>query len=291
MILPIIMTAPNIDEMASMMNTTKTNNAEWIRIPALSDNYIWLLRNPSSEELAIIDPGDAAAVITTLDKMQLLPTEIINTHHHDDHIDGNAELMEKYAIPLTAPASTDEYIANITTPVVAGANITIAGYSAEVIETPGHTASHLAFYLPDCLNGSGIAFVGDNLTPLGCGRVFEGAMDEMWASLLKLRALPDNTLLCGGHEYAAANADYVETLGWARPAATARIAEIRLMHAANLPTMPVPLGVEKAANPFLNCDADDLANALGANALGIVGHDSTAVFTTLREGKDNFQPN
>jgi hydroxyacylglutathione hydrolase len=265
-----------------MLNRQKTN-AEWIRIPALTDNYIWMLHNPASEAVAIIDPAEAAPVIAMLNQRGLTPTEIINTHHHHDHTDGNAELMEKYQIPLIAPLSETAYINNITTPIRHGDQITIAGYTAEVIETPGHTLGHVAYYLPDCFGDHGAAFVGDNLFSLGCGFVFEGTMAQMWSSLLAIRNWPDTTLICCGHEYSAANALYVESLGWPRAAASARIAEIYALRKADKPTLPIQLGDEKAANPFLNCDADDLANALGRK-----GQSAVDIFTALREGKNNF---
>ena len=259
--------------------------ATLIRIPALEDNYIWMLHNPSSGELAVIDPGDPDAVFAELDKRGLSLTEVVNTHHHWDHTDGNAAMMEKFDIPLKAPRIEDEEepIENITTVVKDGDEITIAGYKAHVIATPGHTMSHVAFYLPDCFGDHGVAFVGDNLFSLGCGRVFEGTMDEMWASLQAIRALPEDTIICGGHEYSAANAVYVESLNWPRAAAADRIEEIRALRAKDEPTLPVRLGDEIAANPFLNCDADDLAQAMG-----MTGQNSNAVFTALREGKDNF---
>ena len=259
--------------------------ATLIRIPALEDNYIWMLHNPSSGELAVIDPGDTEAVFAELDKRGLSLTEVVNTHHHWDHTDGNAAMMEKFDIPLKAPRIEDEEepIENITTVVKDGDEITIAGYKARVIATPGHTMSHVALYLPDCFGDHGVAFVGDNLFSLGCGRVFEGTMEEMWASLQAIRALPEDTIICGGHEYSAANAVYVESLNWPRAAAADRIKEIRALRAKDEPTLPVRLGDEIAANPFLNCDADDLAQAMG-----MTGQNSNAVFTALREGKDNF---
>lgn len=259
--------------------------ATLIRIPALEDNYIWMLHNPSSGELAVIDPGDPEAVFAELDKRGLSLTEVVNTHHHWDHTDGNAAMMEKFDIPLKAPRIEDEEepIENITTVVKDGDEITIAGYKAHVIATPGHTMSHVAFYLPDCFGDHGVTFVGDNLFSLGCGRVFEGTMEEMWASLQAIRALPEDTIICGGHEYSAANAVYVESLNWPRAAAADRIEEIRALRAKDEPTLPVRLGDEIAANPFLNCDADDLAQAMG-----MTGQNSNAVFTALREGKDNF---
>lgn len=273
--------------MASTASETSSaqSPAELIRIPALEDNYMWMIRNPSSGEVAVIDPGDAEAVFAVLDERGLSLTEVINTHHHWDHTDGNEAVRERFDIPLKAPFLEDEEepIANITTITHGGDEITVAGYRAEVIATPGHTMSHVAFYLPDCFGDHGVAFVGDNLFSLGCGRVFEGTMAEMWSSLLAIRTLPDDTVICGGHEYSAGNALYVESLNWGRSEADARIAEIRSMRAKDMPTLPVRLGDEKRANPFLNCDAEDLAMAMGMR-----GADGEAVFTALREGKDEF---
>ena len=262
-----------------------SNMAELICVPALDDNYIWMLRNPSSDAIAVIDPGDAEAVFAALNARELSLTEVVNTHHHWDHTDGNAAVREKYDIPLKAPflATEEEPIEHITTITRGGDKISIAGYKTHVIATPGHTMSHVAYYLPDCFGDHGVAFVGDNLFSLGCGRVFEGTMEEMWSSLSAIRNLPDETVICGGHEYSAANADYVESLNWSRPEAAMRIAEIREMRTQDLPTLPVTLGDEKRANPFLNCDADDLIDAMGMH-----GADGSAVFAALREGKDNF---
>jgi hydroxyacylglutathione hydrolase len=257
--------------------------AECIRIPALDDNYIWMLHNPSSHELAIIDPGEADPVFSELKRRGLTPTEIVNTHHHGDHIGGNTALRERFGIPLTAPASETARIADITRPVHGGDTITIAGYKAQVIETPGHTTGHVTFYLGDCFGDHGIAFVGDTLFSMGCGRVFEGSMEEMWTSLAAIRALPDQTLIACGHEYSAANARYVESLDWATAQSDARCAEIHALRAENIPTLPVLLGTEKMANPFLNCDREDLAYLFGLDP-----GDPAAVFTALRQGKDNF---
>ena len=259
-------------------------NAELIRLEALSDNYIWLLRNPSSDALAVIDPGEAEAVIRLLDERGLTPTEIINTHHHGDHIGGNAELRERWNLPLTAPASEAHRIEGITQQVKHGDKITIAGYEAEVIATPGHTSGHVAFYVANCFeDGGGVAFVGDTLFSLGCGRVFEGSMEEMWGSLLALRALSDNTLVACGHEYSENNARYVESLGWNNPDADKRCKEIYALRAKGEPTLPTLLGVEKRANPFLNCDTNHLAAHLGYGP-----DEAVAVFTQLRQGKDAF---
>jgi hydroxyacylglutathione hydrolase len=262
------------------MTTAKAN---LIRVPALQDNYIWMLHNPSSNAVAVIDPAEAEDVFKALDDNGLTPTEVVNTHHHWDHTGGNAAVMEKYDIPLKAPYSEKNPIENISTVVKDGDEITIAEYKAGVIGTPGHTLSHVAFYLPDCFGDHGAVFVGDNLFSLGCGRVFEGTMEDMWSSLLAIRALPDETIVCGGHEYSAGNADYTESLNWDCPEAASRIAEIRAMRKKGEATLPVRLGDEKKANPFLNCD-----NATLTAAMGMDGADANAVFTALREGKDNF---
>ena len=257
--------------------------AECIRVPALSDNYIWLLCNPSSNEVAVIDPGDLDATLAALDERGLVPTEIVNTHHHSDHIAGNSGLLERHNIPLTAPAAETARIEGITRAVSHGDRVEIAGYGAQVIETPGHTTGHVAFFLEDCFGDHGLALVGDTLFSLGCGRVFEGSMEQMWGSMLALRALPDSTIIACGHEYSEGNARYVESLEWPREEALRRCAEIHALHAKGEPTLPVALGVEKRANPFMNCDSDDLASAFGLDA-----KDPVAVFTALRKGKDNF---
>lgn len=263
---------------------SRNNPANCIRIPALSDNYVWVLHNPETNEVAVVDPGEAEAVISALNHHGLVPTEVVNTHHHFDHTDGNQALCDQFDIPLTAPASELSRIDKITHPVRHGDRIKIAGYDADVIETPGHTTGHVAFYCPDAGGDDGIVFAGDTLFSLGCGRVFEGTMQEMWSSLKALRDLPDNTLVCGGHEYSAANADYVASLNWSRPEAQDRIDEIRALRKDGMPTLPVMLAIEKAANPFLNCDKEDLITALGLD----LDTDETDVFTALREGKDQF---
>ena len=257
---------------------------ELIRVAALDDNYIWLLHNPSSHALAVVDPGESQAVIDAATARDLTPTEIINTHHHADHTAGNDALMERYGIPLMAPASETARIDTITTAVDHGDEVNIAGFTARVFATPGHTSGHIGFFLPGFFGNHGLGLIGDTLFALGCGRVFEGTMAEMWDSMLAIRSLPETTILACGHEYSAANARYVESLGWAREGVAARIAEINALRAKDEPTLPTLLATEKQTNPFLNCDADDLAQVFGLDA-----RDPVAVFTALRRGKDSFK--
>jgi hydroxyacylglutathione hydrolase len=254
------------------------------RIPALDDNYIWMLHHSSSDALAVIDPGDGKAVTDALEELGLEPTEIINTHHHADHTAGNTELIDRYGIPLTAPASETARIDGITHAVADGDTITIAGYQARVFATPGHTTGHVGFFLPDCFGDHGLGLLGDTLFVLGCGRVFEGSMEQMWQSMLTIRDLPDDTVLACGHEYSAANARYVESLSWERDNLSERIAEIHNLRAENKPTLPTLLAAEKSTNPFLNCDDEGLAAVFSLDS-----SDPVAVFTALRQGKDNFK--
>ncbi len=251
------------------------------QIPARADNYIWILHNPQAASVAVIDPGDFAAVEATLSGYGLTPTEVINTHHHDDHINGNADLRARYDIPLIAPASESHRIENISQGVQHGDCIKIAGYEAEVIKTPGHTSGHVAFYIKSW--GDGLAFVGDNLFPFGCGRVFEGTMADMWSTLHRLRSLPAGTLICSGHEYGLSNAAFAESLNWRRPSVLERIAAIKDMTARRQPTTPSRLSLECETNPFLNVDAADLQAALG-----LPGAPPLEVFTKLRRLKDAF---
>ena len=255
------------------------------RIPALSDNYIWIVTNSSTGAIAVIDPGDGAAVLSYCQTHALTPTEIVNTHHHGDHIDGNEAVKQAFPdIPLIAPADETKRIAGIDKPVRAGETIAIADFPAEVIATPGHTSGHVAFHLPKCFGEVGLALVGDTLFSLGCGRVFEGSMADMWGSLVALRDLPDATIIACGHEYSLGNAAYALSLGWDNAALREAAAAIKAKRDQNEPTLPVLLGDEKRANPFLCCDDASLAAALKAPA-----DDAVAVFTALRTGKDNFK--
>ena len=259
-------------------------HAALYRVPILSDNYTWILANASSGNVAVIDPGDGKAVVEFCRQAGLTPSQVINTHHHDDHIGGNAVVCGEFAIPLTAPVSETSRIPDITHGVGASDEVEIAGFRARVFATPGHTRGQVAFYLDDCFWAAGLGFVGDALFRLGCGRVNEGTMGEMWESLLKIRGLADDTLICAGHEYSLGNAKYAASLGWDNAVLAQQIAEIETKRQQGEATLPFWLGVEKRANPFLNCDDAGLAEALG-----MAGQDAVAVFSKLRKGKDEFK--
>lgn len=269
------------------INTTPIHtggDAALHRVPILSDNYTWILVNTSSGKTAVIDPGESKPVIAYCQAAGLTPTEIINTHHHKDHIGGNGRVCKKFSAPLIAPAGETARIPHIDQTVADGDTIEIAGFPTQVFATPGHTTGHVAFYLPDCFGDASLAFVGDTLFSLGCGRVSEGTMAEMWQSLSRVRALPDNTLICAGHEYTLGNANYGLSLGWDNLYLKKAAAEIKQKRGKNQPTLPFWLGDDKRANPFLNCDDGGLAQALAMQT-----SDAVAVFTALRKGKDNFK--
>ena len=231
-------------------------------INALSDNYIYLLRNEHKNITSVIDPGEAEPVINFLNNKKWHLDEVINTHHHHDHVGGNRELLDIYKSKLIAPSYENDRISNI-----------------DILHTPGHTSGHVCFYMPDekCL------FSGDTLFYLGCGRVFEGTMDQMWSSLVKLKSLPEDTSVYCGHEYTLSNmkfANYIDT----NNALLNKISlEIKNKREKGLPTVPFNLGVEKKINPFLRVDDDNFIKSVGISSNNV-----SESFGKIRLKKDNF---
>lgn len=219
-------------------------------LPALSDNYIWLLADDAAGTAIVVDPGEAEPVLDALAAGNLTLTTILLTHHHSDHIGGTSELVEQFPDTVVY-APHDDRIANDAHRVGDGDIVTIASPAArfEVIEVHGHTRSHIAYY------GEGLLFCGDTLFSLGCGRLFEGTPAEMLASLDRLAALPGNTRVCCGHEYTLSNAAFAQTVEPDNRALAARIEAARALRAGNAPTLPAVLEDERAANPFLHVDA------------------------------------
>jgi hydroxyacylglutathione hydrolase len=252
---------------------------EIVLVPAMSDNYVYLAHDADSGVTAVVDPSEAEPVEAALEARGWKLTHILNTHHHLDHTGGNAQLAERYGAILIGPKSETARIANMDITVVEGDTIDVGGHDAEVYETPGHTKGHIAFWFAD----SDALFCGDTLFALGCGRVFEGTMEQMWSSMLKLRGVANTALIYCGHEYTLSNARFALSVDPDNTRLQARTREFEEMRGRGQPTIPTVLADELDTNPFLRADDPALAAAIG-----MPGADPVAVFAEVRSRKDNF---
>jgi hydroxyacylglutathione hydrolase len=247
--------------------------------PCLSDNFGVLIHDPASGATASIDAPEAAPVEAALKKTGWRLTDILVTHHHNDHTAGIGALKAQHKCRVVAPRGEAQRIAHVDERVGEGDTVRVGGLEGRVIDTPGHTAGHISYFFP----ADKLAFVGDTLFSIGCGRVIEGDAQMMWNSLLKLRALPDDTQFYCGHEYTAANIRFARTVEPENAALAARAAEVASLTAAHKFTIPATIGAEKAANPFLRADRVELAQSLGLS-----GNPPWKVFAEIRERKNRF---
>lgn len=245
----------------------------------LSDNFGVLVHDPATGATASIDAPEAAAVEAALRETGWTLTDILVTHHHADHTQGIPELKAKFKCKVTAPKNEASKIQGVDATYGGGDTVRLGSLTARVIDTPGHTAGHISLVFDD----DKIAFVGDTLFSIGCGRVIEGTPSQMWDSLLKLRALPDDIRFFCGHEYTQANIKFALTIEPENPALIARAREVEELRAAGKATLPQTLGAEKAANCFLRADVPSVAAAVGLS-----GKPAAEVFAEIRARKNKF---
>ncbi|MDB5973131.1 MAG: hydroxyacylglutathione hydrolase [Hydrocarboniphaga sp.] len=252
-------------------------------IPTFSDNYVWLLQR--GMRAVLVDPGESGPVQRVLDQLGLTLEAILVTHHHSDHVGGIEALVDGRAIPVPGPKAEASKIPTLTRHLVDGDEVRVLDTRAQVIAIPGHTLGHIAFYFAQ----EGLLFCGDTLFSGGCGRLFEGTPAQMLASLERLAALPEDTAVYCAHEYTQSNLAFAQTVDKGnRELADYRI-QIDARRAAQMPSLPSSIGVERAINPFLRTGLASVRNAVTAQA-GAALVDQTAVFAALRAWKDDFRP-
>ena len=261
------------------MNTKTGSAAETRLFLCLKDNFGVLVHDTATGATASIDAPEAAPVEAALAATGWSLTDILVTHHHGDHVEGIGALKQRHRCRVTAPRREAAKIPDVNVVVGEGDTVKVGALTAQVIETPGHTLGQINYFFPDAK----LLFAGDTLFSIGCGRVIEGTPEMMWQSLIKLRALPDDTRMFCGHEYTEANVRFALTIEPGNAALAARAAEVTRQRAAGLPTLPSLMGEEKRANVFLR--ADDPAVAA---AVGLAGKPAAEVFAEVRARKNRF---
>jgi hydroxyacylglutathione hydrolase len=253
--------------------------AETHLFPCLKDNYGVLLHDTATGATAAIDAPDSQPVEAALKQKGWRLTDILVTHHHADHTQGIPALKQHHGCRVVAPRAEANRIPFVDQVVSEGEIVMIGDLMAKVIETPGHTAGHVSYWV----RAAKLAFVGDTLFSIGCGRVIEGDAEMMWNSLLKLRELPDDAKVFCGHEYTRSNIRFAMTIEPDNEALAQRSAEVDRLLSKGQPSIPMVMGVEKAANPFLRADFPQVAQAVG-----LPEGPAWKVFAEIRARKDRF---
>lgn len=238
---------------------------EIVRIPVLSDNYVWLVHEPESGETMVVDPAVAEPVLAEAKARGWTITQIWNTHWHPDHTGGNAAIKDATGCTITGPAAEAERIPTLDVHVREGDSVTLGAVTAQVLDVPAHTAGHIAYHFPT----EQAAFVGDTLFAMGCGRLFEGTAEQMYANMRKLEALGDETQVYCAHEYTQSNGRFALTVEPGNAALVERMDLVNAMRERGEPTVPTTIALERATNPFMRAaSAEDLAARRAAKDRG-----------------------
>ncbi|MGC9419755.1 MAG: hydroxyacylglutathione hydrolase [Rhodovulum sp.] len=252
---------------------------EIVTVPCLSDNYAYLAHDPATGATAVVDVPEAAPVEAALAQRGWRLSDILITHHHHDHVGGVEALRDAHGARVVGAAADAHRLPPLDHAVRDGDSVSIGDETGRVLDVSGHTIGHVAYHFPE----SAVVFTADSLMALGCGRVFEGTAEMMWASLSRLAALPPETLVCSGHEYTAANGRFALTVEPENAALQARVHEVAALRAEGRPTVPSRLTEELATNPFLRAGLDGVKRAVGMSDAP-----DAAVFAEIRARKDRF---
>ncbi len=238
---------------------------EIVGVPVLNDNYVWLMHEEVTGETVVIDPAVAEPVLAEADARGWRISQIWNTHWHPDHVGGNAQIKAATGCRITGPAGEAAKIDTLDATVKGNDIATIGGLRAEVWDVPAHTAGHIAYYLPS----AGVIFVGDTLFAMGCGRLFEGTADQMFANMQRFATLDGSTRVYCAHEYTLSNAKFAAAMEPENADISARLAEVTAMRERGEPTVPTTIAQERATNPFMRAG-------------------TVEVLARLRSAKDSF---
>lgn len=253
---------------------------EIVRIPVLSDNYVWLMREPQSGAVGVVDPAVAGPVLAEAEKRRWKITHILNTHHHGDHVGGNMEIKNVTGCTIVGNRRDKARIPGIDVEIDDGDRYRFGEAEAEIFFIPGHTSGHIAYAFRE----QRALFCGDTIFALGCGKMFEGTPQQFWTSLSRLRSLPDDMRVYCAHEYTQSNARFAVTVETDNRQLMARRASVDAARARGEATVPSLLGEEKQTNPFLRADLPGVQKAVG-----MVGADPALVFAEVRHRKDVFR--
>ncbi|WP_103334442.1 hydroxyacylglutathione hydrolase [Pseudotabrizicola formosa] len=250
-----------------------------VTIPCLKDNYAFLIHDPVTGATGVIDVPEAAPIIAALESRGWQLSDILITHHHDDHIAGVPALREATGARVWGAHADAHRLPPLDHALAEGDSVTIGQETGRVMDVSGHTMGHIAFHFPQ----SALVFTADSLMAAGCGRLFEGSPQTMWASLSKLAALPSETLVCSGHEYTTSNIRFALSLEPDNPALISRASQVALAREDVRPTVPSTLSEELATNPFLRAALPEVKAAIG-----MAGSSDADAFAEIRKRKDRF---